>query len=103
MFTALIADDEPLARVRMRSLLEAYSSEIEILGEASSGAQTIDKIHELDPCIYRIVRRQTSGVHRRHNPNLGWQRQGISCPLRISGLLQIISNNIPENSNGSTK
>ena len=51
MFTALIADDEPLARVRMRSLLEAYSSEIEILGEASSGAQTIDKIHELDPDV----------------------------------------------------
>ena len=51
MFTALIADDEPLARVRMRSLLEAYSGEIEILGEASSGAQTIQKIHELDPDI----------------------------------------------------
>ena len=51
MFTALIADDEPLARVRMRSLLEAYSGEIEILGEASSGAQTIQKIHELDPDV----------------------------------------------------
>ena len=51
MFTALIADDEPLARVRMRSLLEAYSSEIEILGEAGSGAQTIAKIHELDPDV----------------------------------------------------
>lgn len=51
MFTALIADDEPLARVRMRSLLESYSSEIEILGEAASGQQTIDKIHELDPDV----------------------------------------------------
>lgn len=51
MFTALIADDEPLARVRMRSLLEAYSGEIEILGESSSGAQTIQKIHELDPDV----------------------------------------------------
>ena len=51
MFTALIADDEPLARMRMRSLLDAYSSEIEILGEASSGAQTIQKIHELDPDV----------------------------------------------------
>ena len=51
MFTALIADDEPLARVRMRSLLEAYSGEIEILGEASSGTQTIEKIHELDPDV----------------------------------------------------
>ncbi|MBR6454650.1 MAG: LytTR family transcriptional regulator DNA-binding domain-containing protein [Fibrobacter sp.] len=51
MFTALIADDEPLARVRMRSLLEAYSGEIEILGEAGSGAQTIQKIHDLDPDV----------------------------------------------------
>ena len=51
MFTALIADDEPLARMRMRSLLDAYSNEIEILGEASSGAQTIQKIHELDPDV----------------------------------------------------
>ncbi len=51
MFTVLIADDEPLARVRMRSLLEAYSGEIEILGEAGSGAQTIQKIHDLDPDV----------------------------------------------------
>ncbi len=51
MFTVLIADDEPLARVRMRSLLEAYSGELEILGEAGSGAQTIQKIHELDPDV----------------------------------------------------
>ena len=45
--TALIVDDEPLARVRMRSLLAPYSSEIEIVGEASSGAQAINKIEEL--------------------------------------------------------
>ena len=32
--TALVIDDEPLARKRMISLLEPYTSEIEILGEA---------------------------------------------------------------------
>ena len=47
--TALIVDDEPLARVRMRSLLAPYSSEIEIVGEAASGAEAIEKIGQLLP------------------------------------------------------
>ena len=42
--TALVIDDEPLARKRMISLLEPYASEIEILGEAGSGAQAVVKI-----------------------------------------------------------
>ena len=49
--TALIVDDEPLARVRMRSLLAPYSSEIEIVGEASSGAEAIEKIGRLLPDV----------------------------------------------------
>ena len=49
--TALIVDDEPLARVRMRSLLAPYSSEIEIVGEASSGAEAIEKIGQLLPDV----------------------------------------------------
>lgn len=49
--TALIVDDEPLARVRMRSLLAPYSSEIEIVGEASSGADAIEKIGQLLPDV----------------------------------------------------
>ncbi|MBR2074609.1 MAG: response regulator transcription factor [Fibrobacter sp.] len=48
---ALIVDDEPLARVRMRSLLEPYASEIEIAGEASSGTDAIEKIEELLPDV----------------------------------------------------
>ena len=47
----LIVDDEPLARVRMRSLLEKYSSELEIIDEAGSGAQAIAKINELTPDV----------------------------------------------------
>lgn len=51
LFSAIIVDDEPLARKRMRSLLEPYASEIEILGEASSGTQAIDLIHEQLPDV----------------------------------------------------
>ena len=40
----LIIDDEPLARIRMRSLLEAYPEDIEIVGEASSAMQAVEKI-----------------------------------------------------------
>lgn len=50
-FTALIADDEPLARARMRSLLEPYASEVQVIGEASSGIQTIEQIQKLDPDV----------------------------------------------------
>ena len=49
--TALIVDDEPLARVRMRSLLAPYSSEIEIVGEAASGTEAIEKIGQLLPDV----------------------------------------------------
>ena len=48
---ALSVDDEPLARMRMRSLLEPYASEIVIAGEASSGAEAIEKIEELLPDV----------------------------------------------------
>ena len=47
----LIVDDEPLARMRMRSLLEKYSEDLEILDEAGSGAQAISKIRELMPDV----------------------------------------------------
>ena len=49
--TALVIDDEPLARKRMISLLEPYASEIEILGEAGSGAQAVKMIHEMLPDV----------------------------------------------------
>lgn len=47
----LIIDDEPLARMRMRSLLEKYSEDLEIMDEASSGEQAVAKIRELDPDV----------------------------------------------------
>src|SRR5262245_31421701 len=44
----LIADDEPLARNRVRDLL-AEEGDVEILGEASNGAETIEQIQALKP------------------------------------------------------
>ena len=49
--TALVIDDEPLARKRMMQLLEPFSSEIEILGKAGSGAQAVKMIHEMLPDV----------------------------------------------------
>ena len=49
--TALVIDDEPLARKRMMQLLEPFSSEIEILDEAGSGAQAVKMIHEMLPDV----------------------------------------------------
>lgn len=50
-FSVLIVDDEPLARRRIRSLLEEYSDQVEILGEAGSGAAAIQQIKELLPDV----------------------------------------------------
>ena len=47
----LIIDDEPLARMRIRSLLEKFSEDLEIIDEASSGSQAISKINELAPDV----------------------------------------------------
>ena len=47
----LIIDDEPLARMRIRSLLEKFSEDLEISDEASSGSQAISKINELAPDV----------------------------------------------------
>jgi two-component system LytT family response regulator len=44
----LIADDEPLARERLRALLSRHA-DIEIIGECSNGADAIEAIAELRP------------------------------------------------------
>ena len=45
--TALIVDDEPLARVHLRRLLEGQ--EIEVLGESESAAQALRQAEDLRP------------------------------------------------------
>ncbi len=44
----LIADDEPLARQRLADLLEPYD-EVDIVGEAGSGRETVVTIRRLEP------------------------------------------------------
>ena len=50
-FKTLIVDDEPLARMRMRKLLEPYADLVEIVGEASTGEEAVTKIRELHPDV----------------------------------------------------
>ena len=49
LFKTLIVDDEPLAQMRMRRLLEPYSDLVSIVGEASTGTEAVAKIRELHP------------------------------------------------------
>lgn len=46
---ALIVDDEPLARLRMRKLLEAFTGRVQVVGEASDGPQALELIRSLRP------------------------------------------------------
>ena len=47
-FRTLLIDDERLARIELRSMLDKYE-EIEVIGEAENGEEGIDKIKELSP------------------------------------------------------
>ena len=48
--SALIADDEPLARRRIRSLLSRYP-EVELVGEAEDGRRTLQMVRDLHPAL----------------------------------------------------
>ncbi len=47
-FKTILIDDERLARVELRSMLEKIE-QIEVIGEAKNGEEGIEKINELDP------------------------------------------------------
>jgi two-component system LytT family response regulator len=48
--TAVIADDEPLARERIRTLLAAFP-EVAVVGEAGDGNEAVAKVRELKPSL----------------------------------------------------
>ena len=47
---AVIADDEPLARERIRTLLAAFP-EVAVVGEARDGSEALAKVRELKPAL----------------------------------------------------
>src|SRR5882724_4322299 len=49
VFKAILIDDEPAARRLMRNLLQDHADVIEIIGEAGTGKEAIEKIEELKP------------------------------------------------------
>ncbi|MEM6783252.1 MAG: LytTR family transcriptional regulator DNA-binding domain-containing protein [Bacteroidota bacterium] len=51
MLRAVLVDDEPLARTRMRMLLAEAASEVEVVGEAGSGREAVPLIHEAKPDV----------------------------------------------------
>jgi len=51
MLDVCIIDDEPLARERMRSLLERAEIDVSIVGEAGNGREAIPMIHEKRPSL----------------------------------------------------
>jgi two-component system LytT family response regulator len=48
---AFIVDDEPLARARMRALLEEHAHAVDIIGEAANGEEALERIEDLMPDV----------------------------------------------------
>lgn len=48
-YTAIIVDDEPLARLRLQKLISEYPKKIKIIAEAQNGEEAIEKINQLKP------------------------------------------------------
>jgi two-component system LytT family response regulator len=49
VFRAIVIDDEPAARRLMKNLLEEHKDSVEVIAEAGSGREAIEKIEELKP------------------------------------------------------
>lgn len=47
----ILVDDEPLARERLRTLLQEADASVEIIGEAESGKDAVPLIHEAQPDV----------------------------------------------------
>lgn len=49
LFKAIVVDDEPAARRLMKNLLLEHESVVQVIGEAGTGREAIQKIEELNP------------------------------------------------------
>jgi len=45
----IIVDDEPLARLRLKTLISGYPEKFEVIGEAENGEEAIEKINQQHP------------------------------------------------------
>lgn len=83
--TVVLADDNPLVRIGLRSLLDA-SSEIEVVGEAADGTEAVDLVERLSPDVVLLDVRM---------PHL----DGVEAASRIAGrarVLMLTSSEEPE-------
>ncbi len=48
-YKTIIVDDEPLARLRLKTLISGYPEKFEVIGEAENGEEAIEKINQQHP------------------------------------------------------
>ncbi|KOH44351.1 LytR/AlgR family response regulator transcription factor [Sunxiuqinia dokdonensis] len=48
-YKTIVVDDEPLARVRLKSMISEYPEKFELIGEAEDGEEAIEKINRMRP------------------------------------------------------
>lgn len=51
LFKAIVIDDEPAARRLMKNLLKEYDNVVEVIDEAGSGREAVEKIEKLKPDV----------------------------------------------------
>lgn len=49
LFKAIVIDDEPAARRLMKNLLQEYADTVQVIAEAGTGKEAVQKIEELNP------------------------------------------------------
>lgn len=50
-YTTLIVDDEPLARMRLQTLIRDYPETFNLIGEAANGEEAIEQLNRLRPTL----------------------------------------------------
>jgi len=68
MTTAIIAEDEPMLRRRLRSLLESYWPDLQVVAEAEDGAEALAAVKKFGPdiCFLDIQMPKLSGIEVAH-------------------------------------
>ncbi len=51
MLRAVLVDDEPLARERLKTMLASYAKKVDVVGEAGDGKSALSLIHDLQPDV----------------------------------------------------